>query len=99
LLVIALAFYCTCGLWRLAYYNVMESKGYFVGLPVPGAMLLVTIATWFVATYGFSIWIIAVTLFLTGLLMVSFIKLYKYGLWQKVLWVVVLFFLTIIVTT
>jgi len=99
ILFLALAFYCMCGLWRLGYFNVTESKAYFIGLPVPGAMLLVAIAIWAVAHHGLPIWVVAVILFLTGLCMVSFIKLQKYGLWQKVLWVVGLFFLAVIVAS
>lgn len=97
ILVVALVFYCTCGLWRLAYYNVRESDGYFIGLPVPGAMLLVTMSIWSVLHYGSPSWFIYIALFLTGLLMVSFIRLQKYGLWQKALWMVGLLFLVIIV--
>ena len=99
ILFFALAFYCICGLWRLAYFNVMEAKTYFIGLPVPGAMLMVAIAIWSVASYGLPFWIIAAVLFLTGLLMVSFIKLQKYGLWQKTFWVLGLFFLAVIVAS
>ena len=97
-LISALAFYCICGLWRLAYYNVSETDNYFIGLPVPGAMLTVCISVWSVVHYGLPNWIIGVVLFITGLLMVSFIRLHKYGLWQKVLCVVGLFFLAIVVT-
>ena len=99
ILFFALAFYCICGLWRLAYFNVVESKTYFIGLPVPGAMLMVAIAIWSVAYHGLPVWIIAAILFLTGLLMLSFIKLQKYGLWQKTFWVLGLFFLAVIVAS
>ena len=97
ILVIALAFYCICGLWRLAYYNVMENDGHFIGLPVPGAMLLVTMAIWSVLHYGSPGWLVYLALFVTGLLMVSFIKLQKYGIWQKVMWVLGLGFLAVII--
>ena len=99
ILIIALGFYCICGLWRLAYYNVRESDGYFVGLPVPGAMLLVSMAIWSVVYYESPSWFIYLALFLTGLLMVSFIKLQKYGLWQKALWIVGLLFLVVIIVS
>ena len=99
ILVAALVFYCICGLWRLAYYNVMEADDYFVGLPVPGAMLLVSMAIWSVVYYGSPSWLIYLALFLTGLLMVSFIKLQKYGLWQKALWIVGLLFLAVIIAS
>lgn len=99
ILVAALVFYCICGLWRLAYFNTMEKEGHFIGLPVPGAMLFVTMAIWSVLHYGSPSWFIYLTLFLTGLLMVSFIKLQKYGLWQKSLWVVGLMFLVVIIVS
>lgn len=99
ILIISLGFYCICGLWRLAYYGVRESDGYFVGLPVPGAMLLVSMAIWSVVYYESPSWLIYTALFLTGLLMVSFIKLQKYGLWQKALWIVGLLFLIVIIAS
>ena len=98
ILVATLAFYCACGLWRLAYYNVIEGDGYFTGLPVPGAMLIISMATWSVVYYNFPSWVLYLALFGTGLLMVSFIKLRKYGLWQKTLWVLGLVFLAVIIT-
>lgn len=99
ILVLALVFYCICGLWRLAYYNLMEADDHFIGLPVPGAMLLVTMAIWSVLNYGSPSWLVYLALFVTGLLMVSFIRLQKYGLWQKALWVVGLLFLAVIIAS
>lgn len=99
ILVIVLAFYCICGLWRLAYYNLKESDDHFIGLPVPGAMLFVSMSIWSVVYYGLSSWLIYGALFLTGLLMVSFIRLQKYGMWQKCLWVVGLVFLGVILAS
>jgi len=94
-----LVFYCICGLWRLAYYNVVaaEKRTYFTGLPVPGALLLVTMVIWVVVNYDFPVWFLTGSLYFAGLLMVSFFKLVKYGIWQKVLWVIGLFFLTVVV--
>ena len=95
----ALAFYCACGLWRLAYYNVREADNTFIGLPVPGAMLLVCMAVWSVVAYGFPSWLIYVVLFFCGLLMISFVRLQKYGLWQKALWVLgLVFFASVVVS-
>ena len=85
--VLGLVFYCVCGLWRLAYYNIIEADKYFTGLPVPGAMMIVTITVWLVYTVPFGIdvpvWAAGIMFFVVGLLMVSGIELRKYGLWQK----------------
>ena len=83
LIVGALIVYCACGLWRLAYYNIIEADKHFTGLPVPGSMMTVTMAIWCVYTYGFPLIFAAVTFFVVGLLMISGISLKKYGLWQK----------------
>jgi len=82
---IGLVFYCVCGLWRLAYYNVNEADKSFTGLPVPGAMMLVTMATWAIVYVGFPQWVLAVTFFVVGLLMISCIQLKKYGKWQVIM--------------
>jgi len=86
--VIALIFYCMCGLWRLAYYNIVEAKGHFTGLPVPGSMMLVTIAIWCVEMYGVTNWLVVGAFFGVGLLMISGAQLTKYGLWQKLMVVI-----------
>jgi len=98
-LICAAAFFCACGLWRLSYYNVtaVEKRAYFTGLPVPGAALLAAIGIWAAAYYELFDWVLAAVLFLAGLLMVSFIKLKKYGLWQKALLVIGLIFLTAVI--
>jgi len=85
LAIVGLIIYCACGLWRLAYYNTTESDGYFRGLPVPGSMMLVTMSVWFVVSYDIPTWVAAATLFIVGILMISGIKLKKYGMWQKVM--------------
>jgi len=95
----ALIVYCMCGLWRLAYYNIIEADKYFTGLPVPGAMMSVTVAIWCVYIYGLPVWIAAVTFFVIGLLMISGISLKKYGLWQKVLAVMGVVFVVVVVLT
>ena len=82
----ALSFYCICGMWRLAYYNITESDGHYTGLPVPSAMLLTSISIWIVVNYNLPIWLSALTMVAAGFLMLSFIKLKKYALWHKVLW-------------
>jgi len=99
LIVSALIFYCICGLWRLAYYNIIEADKHFTGLPVPGAMTLVTISIWAVFQYGIPLWAAAVTFFVVGLLMVSGIRLNKYGLWQKVMGLLGIVFLVIVIFT
>ena len=99
ILAASLAFYCICGLWRLAYYNAREADNTFIGLPVPGAMLLVIISVWSVVNFGAPSWLVYVVLFSAGLLMVSFIRLQKYGIWQKALWLVGVLFFALIVAS
>jgi len=101
LLIGALTFYCICGLWRLAHYNVTaaENRNFFRGLPVPGAMSIVTLATWSVVNYDLQVWICAVAFALAGVFMISNIKLRKYGFWQKALWVVGVAFIILVVAS
>ena len=96
-LVVGLVFYSTCGLWRLAYYNITEGTKYFTGLPVPGSMMFITIAVWCVHVYGAPEWLLAVAFFCVGTLMISGFKLPKYGLWQKVMGFSGLAFLMLII--
>jgi phosphatidylserine synthase len=90
----AMGFYAVCGLWRLAYYNIQAppadpaAKKYFTGLPVPGAMMGVTMMFWTVLRYGLPDWILALAFLGIGTLMVSFVKLRKYGLWQQIMWLI-----------
>jgi phosphatidylserine synthase len=92
--IIAMGFYTMCGLWRLAYYNIQapsadpEAKRYFTGLPVPGAMMVVTMVFWTVLRFDLPVWILAATFLGIGFLMISFVKLRKYGLWQQVMWLI-----------
>jgi len=93
----ALIFYCVCGLWRLANYSLVGGGKHFTGLPVPGAMAIVTITIWCVVMYPVSIWVAVVMFFSVGLLMISGIPLAKYGTWQKVFAVVGLIFLIYVI--
>jgi CDP-diacylglycerol--serine O-phosphatidyltransferase len=90
LLIAPSAFYCVCGLWRLSHYNVTlaENRAFFTGLPVPGAAVTVIMAVWTVVNYGFPVWVCAAVFLLAGPMMVSCIKLKKYGLGQKLFWVI-----------
>ena len=78
----ALVFYCICGLWRLANYNLVGGGKHFTGLPVPSAMAAVTIAIWVVVRYGVSVWLATGMFVLMGMLMLSTLPLAKYGKWQ-----------------
>jgi CDP-diacylglycerol--serine O-phosphatidyltransferase len=97
LIVAALIFYCTCALWRLAYYNIIEADKYFTGLPVPGSMMIVTISVWCVYALDFPILFSAATFFTIGTLMISGITLRKYGLWQKAMGGIGLVFLAFVI--
>jgi len=93
----ALIVYCICGLWRLAYYNIIEADKSFTGLPVPGAMMIITISIWIVVQYDVHLWLAAATMFVVGLLMISGIKLKKYGIWQIALGLSGLVFLAVVI--
>jgi len=82
--IVALVFYCICGLWRLANYNLVGGGKHFTGLPVPAAMSVVTITIWFVVVYGITVWLAAGVFVLMGMLMLSTLPLAKYGKWQVV---------------
>jgi len=99
LLRFGLAFYCICGLWRLAYYNINEADKSFTGMPVPSAMMLVIMATWSIVYMGFPEWALAVTFFVTGFLMLSYFRLNKYGKWQWVMAGIGLVFLALVLVT
>jgi len=92
-LVTALVFYCICGLWRLANYNLVGGGLHFTGLPVPASMSIVTVVIWFVFMHTLSIWIVVGMFAMVGMLMVSAFPLAKYGLWQKLFGVGGLIFL------
>jgi len=82
IVIIPLMFYCACGLWRLANYNLVGGGADFTGLPVPASMSLVTIAIWCVVMYNVPQLLAAITFLVVGMLMLSRIKLKKYGVWQ-----------------
>jgi CDP-diacylglycerol--serine O-phosphatidyltransferase len=86
-IVIALCFYCVCGLWRLSYYNTSraDAKKSFTGLPVPGAMMFVTITIWFTVQHSVTSWAMVTVFALLGLAMISGINLKKYGPWQVIM--------------
>ena len=84
-IVAPLIFYCICGLWRLANYNIMEPTRSFTGVPVPTALLIVVVAIWCVVMYGFHVALASTAFIVVGLLMISGIKLPKYGVWQFVM--------------
>jgi phosphatidylserine synthase len=102
ILACSFSFFLICGMWRLANYNVVastEKQTHFTGLPVPGAMLFATMAIWGSAHHGLPAWLCIIVFFATGLLMVSSVKLEKYGFWQKALCIIGLAFLAGIVFT
>lgn len=97
LIVCALIFYCVCALWRLAYYNIIEADKFFTGLPVPGALMVVTMSVWSVVTVSFPMGFAAAAFFIIGILMISGVQLPKYGMWQKVMGAMAIVFLVIVV--
>jgi CDP-diacylglycerol--serine O-phosphatidyltransferase len=97
IIVCALIFYCMCALWRLAYYNIIEADKFFTGLPVPGSMMLVTMAIWSVETLNLPIYISVATFFIVGTLMISGIQLKKYGAWQKIMGAMAVAFVVLVV--
>lgn len=93
----AMLFYASCALWRLAYYNIVEADKYFVGLPVPGSMMMVTMGLWAFLTFNVvPIYVPAIIFFVIGVMMVSGIMLPKYGLWQKIMSLAGLLFLILV---
>jgi CDP-diacylglycerol--serine O-phosphatidyltransferase len=99
LIIISSAFYCICGLWRLAHFTVTSTgkPAHFTGLPVPGAMLLVMITVWCVAQYNFPVWPVAVVFAAAALFMISSIKIKKYGIGQKAMCILWLGFFLLVV--
>ena len=103
LLIGSVTVYAAAGLWRLAHFNLLAAEGktgaYFVGLPVPGAMLLVSISVWMVTYFACPPYLSAGVLLISGLLMASSLKIKKYGLLQKASWVLGLVFLVLVITS
>ena len=79
-----LIFYCVCGLWRLANYNITEPGKTFTGVPVPTGVFIVVVAVWCVVMYNFHVAVASIAFVAAGLLMISGLKLRKYGVWQFV---------------
>ncbi|MCL2579690.1 MAG: CDP-alcohol phosphatidyltransferase family protein [Oscillospiraceae bacterium] len=99
-LTIAIAFYAGCGLWRLAYYGVTsDNRNYFTGLPVPGGLLLISMTVWLYVHHNISQPACVAIFLLTGLLMISRLKMKKYGLFQMSLWLLGLVFLGFVIAT
>ena len=96
-IVASLVFYCMCGLWRLANYSLVGAGKTFTGLPVPAAMTIVTFVVWCIVMYGAPTWLAVIMFFAVGALMVSGIKLPKYGLWQMAFGLAGLAFLIVII--
>ena len=95
----ASAFYAVCGLWRLAYFITVtagEKQPYFTGLPVPGAMFVSVASVWLAVVHGVSAWFCAAVFVMMGLLMVSSLRIKKYGVSQKLFWATWLVFLAVI---
>lgn len=84
LMIVAAFFYCACGLWRLAYFNVLKGDGArgFTGMPVPGAAEVALVSLWFLPMLGFAKEAVSVVYILCGLFMISGLPLKKYGVFQ-----------------
>ena len=80
-----LIFYCICGLWRLANYNITEPGKTFTGVPVPTGVFIVVVAIWCVVMYNVHVALASIAFVCAGGLMISGIKLPKYGVWQFVI--------------
>jgi phosphatidylserine synthase len=76
-------------MWRLANYNltITEKQPHFTGVPVPTAMFLTAATIWCVAQYGLPPWICSLVFFAAAILMISPLKLKKYGPGQIAVWV------------
>ncbi|ALS21768.1 CDP-diacylglycerol--serine O-phosphatidyltransferase [Paenibacillus sp. JMULE4] len=69
----ALMVFPIAGALRLARFNTRPTKGYFEGLPIPAAGLLVCFLLWFPVLYGFT----AYAALVLSILMVSKIRFKK----------------------
>ena len=101
IMIIAAGLYCISGLWRLSHFNVMsqaatEKSEFFTGLPVPGGAIITSMAMWFVVYFDLPNVLFAAIMFVTAILMVSSFKHTKYGILQKLSWLVGILFLIII---
>jgi len=95
-LVICVGAYCVCGMWRLANYNltITEKQTHFTGIPVPSALFITTAALWCQWIFEFDKLICTVVYLVMALLMISPIKLKKYGSSQILIWLVAIGFFT-----
>ena len=87
---LAIGFYCVCGVIRLAYFNVVETNGFFSdeehekiyhGLPITSIAVilpLVFLLNFVVGPKGFTLIQIAM-LFITGALFIADFKMKKPG--------------------
>ena len=98
-LVGALVFYAAGGLWRLSHFTITahESRPYFNGLPVPGALVIACLAIWLTVYHALPDWPLAAAIALAGVLMVSSFKIKKYGALQKAAWVAGAVFVVVVI--
>jgi CDP-diacylglycerol--serine O-phosphatidyltransferase len=73
---LAAVFYIVCGAFRLARFNVLNIKDYFVGVPITLAGTIIAIISWFAPHLSGNL--ILAVLLLMAVLMVSNIKVPKY---------------------
>ena len=78
-----LVLYCICGTWRLSFYNISGKSEYFSGIPVPASMMGIVITFWGIIVHGLPEWVIVIAFLIIGPLMISGIRLKKYGIWHK----------------
>ena len=83
IIIAGLVLYCICGTWRLSYYNISGKGEYFSGIPVPASMMAVIITFWGIIVHGLPEWVIVIAFVIIGPLMISGVKLKKYGIWHK----------------
>ena len=69
-------FFLSCGILRLARFNIMQERGVFYGVPITASGLLIPIL-YFVSV---PLWAYPWTLFLLGLMMIAPIRIAKVGL-------------------
>ncbi len=68
-------FYIGCGAFRLARFNVTESNGYFIGLPITAAVCLLTLS--YLTIHYFPPYVFIFIIFTLSLLMVGSFRLRK----------------------
>ena len=75
--VISAMIFIMCGAYRLARFNSLDVKDYFVGLPITFAGGIVGLLALLFGRIGTAFWVVA--LLLLSLLMISVIKVKKIG--------------------